>query len=93
MNLKKGMLVLVIVLGSVVVSTAQAQQNRERKERPTFAELLEKMDSNEDGKLAKKEIKGPLKKAFDKLDSNEDGFITEEEFKNAPKPDGRKQRN
>lgn len=93
MDLKKGMLVLVFVLGSVVVSTAQAQQNKERKERPTFAQLLEKMDNDEDGKLSKKEVKGPLKKVFDKLDSNEDGFITEEEFKNAPKPDGRKQRN
>ena len=38
------------------------------------------MDANEDGKLSKKEVKGPLKKDFDKIDSNEDGFITKKEL-------------
>ena len=50
------------------------------------------MDKNEDGKLSKDEIKGPLKEDFSKVDTDEDGFITEEEFKNAPKPE-RKKRN
>lgn len=93
MKVKKGILAFVFIVGSVIFSTTQAQQEKERKDPPTFAQLLEKMDSNEDGKLSEKEIKGPLKKAFDKVDTNEDGFITEEEFKKAPKPDGRKLRN
>ncbi|MFV8281214.1 EF-hand domain-containing protein [Christiangramia marina] len=93
MKVKKGILAFLFIVGSVIFSTTQAQQGKERKERPTFAELLEKMDTNEDGKLAKKEVKGPLKKVFDKVDTNDDRFISEEEFKKAPKPDGKKQRN
>ena len=53
---------------------------------PSFAELLEKMDANQDGKLARSEVQGRLKDHFAKVDTNEDGFITEEEMKNAPKP-------
>ncbi|WFO16446.1 hypothetical protein M601_001100 [Cellulophaga baltica 4] len=45
------------------------------------------MDKNEDGKLSKDEIKGPLKDNFDAVDTDEDGFITEEEMKNAPRPE------
>ena len=75
MKVKKGILAFVFILGSVIFSTTQAQQSRERKEPPTFAQLLEKMDSNEDGKLAKNEIKGPLKKNFETVDTDEDGFI------------------
>lgn len=90
--MKSGLIALSLALLSFGV---MAQQNRgERKERtpPTFAELLKEMDKNEDGKLSKKEIKGPLKEDFDKVDTNEDGFITEEEFKKAPKPK-RRERN
>lgn len=68
----------------------QERGERERKEPPTFAQLLKDMDANEDGKLSKDEIKGRLKKHFDKVDLNEDGFITEEEFKKAPRPERRK---
>ncbi|WP_299325963.1 EF-hand domain-containing protein [uncultured Maribacter sp.] len=68
-------------------SYAQSQNRQERKEPPTFEELIERMDTNEDGKLSEDEIKGRLKKDFTKIDADEDGFITEEEFKNAPKPE------
>ncbi|MUU78221.1 EF-hand domain-containing protein [Winogradskyella endarachnes] len=66
---------------------AQSNDRQERKGPPTFAELLKEMDANEDGKLAKDELKGPLKDDFAKIDTDEDGFISEEEFKNAPKPE------
>ena len=71
-------------------SFAQSENKQERKEPPTFAQLLEKMDANEDGKLSKEEVKGPLKDDFDTVDADEDGFITEEELENAPKPKRRK---
>lgn len=71
-------------------SFAQSENREERKKPPTFEELLEKMDANEDGKLSKKEVKGPLKDDFDTVDADEDGFITEEELKTAPKPKRRK---
>ena len=74
-------------------SYAQSQNRKERKEPPTFSELLKEMDKNEDGKLSKDEIKGPLKEDFSKVDTDEDGFITDEEFKNAPKPERKKRNN
>lgn len=87
-------IVTVLALG---VFTSQAQQDRqERKEPPTAAELIKKMDKNEDGKLSKEEIKGPLEKDFDKIDTNEDGFLSKEELEKAPKPErgqGRGERN
>ena len=68
-------------------SSAQTQE-RQREQPPSFEELLEKMDTNKDGKLAKAEIKGRLKDDFDKIDTNKDGFISEDEFKKAPKSQG-----
>ena len=50
------------------------------------------MDANEDGKLSKKEVKGPIKDDFDTIDADEDGFITEEELKKAPKPKRRERK-
>tara|TARA_R110002096_G_scaffold435414_1_gene660676 strand:- start:390 stop:674 length:285 start_codon:yes stop_codon:yes gene_type:complete len=87
---------VVLVFGmTLFMSTSsfgQSDNRPERKEPPTFKELLEKMDANEDGKLSKKEIKGPLKSDFAKVDTDEDGFISEKEFEKAPKPK-RKERN
>lgn len=67
-------------------SFGQSQNRQERKSPPTFEELIEKMDANDDGKLSKSEIKGRLKENFAKVDLDEDGFITAEEFEEAPKP-------
>jgi len=61
-------------------------QGGEGKTRPQFADLLKKMDANNDGQLAKAEVKGRLKDDFDKVDTDNDGFITEAEFKNMPTP-------
>lgn len=85
----------VLVFGIMIISNisfGQPQGKQDRKEPPTFSELLKDMDKNEDGKLSKDELKGPLKEDFSKVDADEDGFITEEEFKKAPKPK-RKERN
>ncbi|MRI00204.1 EF-hand domain-containing protein [Kriegella sp. EG-1] len=77
----------VLVFGmSIFAASSVLAQGGERKERPTFEKLVKEMDANEDGKLAKSEVKGPLAENFDTIDANEDGFISEEEFEKAPKP-------
>lgn len=85
-NLKLGVAML-FILGGVSFSQAQPRNNDQKKP-PTFAELLKEMDKNDDGKLAKSELKGALKDDFAKIDTDEDGFITEAELKKAPKPEG-----
>ncbi|WP_298345333.1 YHYH protein [uncultured Algibacter sp.] len=58
----------------------------ERRGRPSLAQLLERMDSNNDGKLSKTETKGPLALKFSEFDKNDDGFLVESELKNLPRP-------
>lgn len=76
---------------TLVVSISTFSQNdnddREKRKRPpSIKQLFKDLDTNEDGKISLKEVKGPLKKDFKKIDLNEDGFITKEELKKAPKP-------
>jgi len=86
-TLKTGLLfALLVAFGTVAVN---AQSKGERREPPTYAKLLEEMDADEDGKLSKEEVKGPLKDNFSEINTNEDGFISKEEFDEAPKPKGR----
>ncbi|MBC8754521.1 YHYH protein [Kordia sp. YSTF-M3] len=59
------------------------------RERPSVAEIFEQMDANSDGKLSKKEVKGPLQRDFSKVDTNDDGFISKKELEKAPKPQRR----
>ena len=66
----------------------QKQQNRPQKSSgnqrtqtpPNFANMLEKMDSNNDEKISTSEAKGKLKENFKNRDRNKDGFITEDEM-------------
>ena len=85
---------VVLVFGISIFSNSafgQSGNRQEGKRPPTFKQLLKEMDKNEDGKLSKKEVKGPLKNDFKKIDTNEDGFISKEELEKAPKPE-RKER-
>ena len=79
--------IMVLVTSNNPLFGQNRPQNGEQKEPPTFEKLLEKMDANEDGKLSKLEVKGPLKEQFDKMDTNKDSYISKEEFENAPKPE------
>lgn len=63
-----------------------SNQRSGRKGGPPSIDEIFKLDSNQDGKLAKSEVKGPLLKDFDKIDTNEDGFLSREEVEKAPKP-------
>ena len=90
-TLKTAVLVFGITLFMSNYIFGQPQDGQDKKP-PTFEQLLKEMDKNDDGKLSKKEVKGPLKKDFSKIDTDEDGFITEKELEDAPKPE-RKKRN
>lgn len=64
----------------------------ERKGRPTMTQLFKRMDSNNDGKISKTEIRGSLASQFSKMDSNNDGFLVESEFKDMPRPNRNQRR-
>jgi len=88
--MKRNKLKLGIVITAIFLSVNANAQSSDRKEKPktppNYEELLNKMDTDEDGQLSKNEVKGPLKEDFSKIDTNKDGFITEEELKKGPKP-------
>lgn len=82
------------VLGIAFISffgtqSISAQSQGERKEPPTATELMKQMDADEDGKLSKDEVKGPLKDDFADIDTDEDGYISTKELEDAPKPKGK----
>ena len=85
-TLRTAVLVFGIALFMSNSSFGQSKNREDRKKPPTFSELLKKMDTNEDGKLSKEEVKGPLKKDISKIDTDEDGFIIKKELEKAPKP-------
>ncbi|MCI2227802.1 YHYH protein [Polaribacter sp. MSW13] len=58
----------------------QKQQRPKENTPPNFTNMLEKMDTNKDGKISKTEAKGKLKEKFEKRDSNNDGYITVNEM-------------
>jgi len=80
----------ILFIAMTTFSVAEMKAQNSKKERPSYEEILEDMDADEDGKLSKDEAKGPLNDHFDEIDKDEDGYITEEEFENAPKPNGKK---
>lgn len=90
-HIKTALVTVAFICFGISFSNAQSKGERPQKP-PTFSELVEKMDANEDGKLSEEEIEGPLKNDFAKVDTDEDGFISEEEFEKAPKPKGREKK-
>lgn len=79
-----------IIIGSMMLCLMNtqifAQENPSVEQDNVKPEdVIKKLDENKDGKIAKSEAKGPLKKSFDKADKNKDGFITLNELKKAPK--------
>jgi Ca2+-binding EF-hand superfamily protein len=47
------------------------------------ARMLERMDTNKDGKISRAEAQGPLAKFFDELDQNKDGYLDKTELRRA----------
>ena len=86
--MKKIFLLLAVSLFSMhSFSQEKRQEKRQGQKPPTIDELFTQMDANNDGKLSKKEVKGPIKDDFAKIDLNKDGFLTKEELEKAPKPE------
>lgn len=81
-----------LTIGILVLAftSISAQENNNEKQRrkgpPSIKQLFKDLDTNEDGKISLKEVKGPLKNDFKKIDLNKDGFLSKEEIKKAPKP-------
>src|SRR5258708_33406629 len=42
--------------------------------------MLQRMDTNKDGKISKSEAQGPLAANFDRFDTNKDGFLDKTEL-------------
>lgn len=89
-TIKVGILSIAIASLFSINVNAQSSNRSLNRQPPTTAELLNMMDANEDGKLSKKEVKGPLKNLFSKIDTDEDGFLNKEELDNAPKLSGKR---
>ena len=67
------------ILNQEVAKTKQVEGNQDNTA-PSFDKMLEKIDTNADGKLSKSEVKGKLKDNFNKRDKNKDGYITKDEL-------------
>lgn len=74
------------------VTTSQGRNGQEKKgprsdrQRRTPAQIIAKLDANNDGSVSRIEAKGPIKKRFEKIDTNNNGFISLRELKAAPRP-------
>ncbi|NAS11662.1 EF-hand domain-containing protein [Poritiphilus flavus] len=92
-NKLKYFTIVALMLATAMAHAQSTEGERQNNRRPSLDQLFADLDENEDGKLSKAEIKGPLKRDFDKFDTDEDGYLTREELKKAPKPEGRRPRN
>ena len=84
------LVVLVVGIGLVSSSVAFGKgdgRKREggRRERPSAEQLIERLDKNEDGKLAQDEVPERLWEKLSRVDANKDGAVTKEEIAEARK--------
>lgn len=76
----------ILLLASNSSCAQNSNKDKEEHHRPSVEQIFKDLDSDKDGKISKKEVKGPLKKHFDKADTNKDGYLTKKEVEDAPKP-------
>jgi len=59
----------------------EGRPNRgQRNGKPSFKELFQMMDLNNDKRISKSEAKGPLNEQFKSIDINNDGYLSKEEL-------------
>ena len=82
-------ILLILFTFTILISCKSNQQKKDRQQpngqRPSSTEIISEMDSNQDGKLSKSEVKGPIAEDFATIDSNNDNFLTLEELQKAEK--------
>lgn len=78
--------IIIMAFSLAVLMSCGNKQSQKEKSQHSTSELISQMDSDNDGKLSKTEVKGPLQNDFSKIDTNDDGFISKEELEKAPKP-------
>ena len=65
---------LIILTFTILITCKSNQEKKEQQEpneqRPSSAQIISELDSNEDGKLSKSEVKGPISDDFTNRDSN-----------------------
>jgi hypothetical protein len=77
------------LMGEVPEEERQGPPNggggRDQGQRPDAKDIMTMMDTNKDGKLSKKEVKGPLSDDFSAIDSDNDNFISKVELQEVAK--------
>ena len=71
------------ILASNEATMTRGEGEQRKRGKKDFAKLIGEMDANDDGRLSKLEVKGPLAERFDKIDTDGDGYITLEEMESA----------
>jgi Ca2+-binding EF-hand superfamily protein len=80
-------LLIAILLSTLSATTCAADNDPPKKpaDNPEIervvANLLERFDTNKDGKISRAEAKGPLADNFDLFDTNKDGFLDKDELR------------
>lgn len=65
--------------GDGFIDSSEAPRGPHPRHDRNFGNLIEKLDSDKDGKLSRAEYRGP-DRHFERLDANGDGYITENEI-------------
>ena len=83
---------LILLAFTILISCKSNQVKNEQQEpngeRPSSSQIISELDSNNDGKLSKSEVKGPIAEDFTTIDSNNDGYLTLEELNKTEKNQG-----
>ena len=81
---------LLLIFSHIILISCKSNQEKKGQQepngqRPSSAQIISEMDKNEDGKLSRDEVIGPIANDFKNIDSNDDGFLNLEELNKAEK--------
>ena len=81
-----------LVLGSLICMFTSCRSDAQKKDQdmgqgpPSAESMLKMLDEDEDGKLSKEEVRGPLADNFDEIDLDSDGYLSKKELEEKPHP-------